>query len=164
MREKGMESLAGKIRAIVQMVWTSLLGLDLQPRGDLPLHAAGQRSVRGWVEISGAWQGKVGLHCSAELARRLAAIVFTAEGRSPSGRDASDLIAELTNITGGNLKAMMPQPSRLSLPVAAEEDDWAPQGSDGDHVVSVAFECLGEPLVVSCLEHRRSRGGAKRER
>jgi len=159
-----MESLDGKIRAITQMVWTSLLGLELQPCGDPPAPVPGRRSVAGWVEISGAWQGRIGLRCSAELAQRVAAIVFATEGRSPNDRDASDLIAELTNITGGNLKAMMPQPSRLSLPVASEADDWEAEVAEGDHVTSVAFECLGEPLVVSCREPRRSRARAKAER
>jgi len=147
-----MRSLDNALDTIVRTIWASILGLDVQRCSDDAPPSPRERSLTGWVEINGAWQGAVALSCSTELARQAAAIIFESDPTSASTAQASDVIAELVNITGGNLKGLMPEPCQLSIPEIIEPIECAERFARGDVVARVAFECLGEPLLVSCME------------
>jgi chemotaxis protein CheX len=133
------------IQGIVENVWLSTLGLGVEPTP--PLVEPPSDAVMARVDIDGAWDGTVLVRCALPLAREVAAIMFHTEPEGENGAtplQVSDAIAEIVNMIGGNLKALLPQPCALALPVAGV--DAAP--SDGRPVVTVAFECLGRPFVV----------------
>lgn len=103
----------GQLQDVVESVWSGLLGIPLAPGGD---PAALGECLAAEVAISGRWNGKVTVFCSRRVALRAASIMF----RQPPERidDAllADALSELVNIIGGNIKALLPAPSRLSLP------------------------------------------------
>jgi chemotaxis protein CheX len=66
------------------------------------------------VTISGAWEGAVLFELCPGLDRLLAAAMFQAEKLGED--DVGDAIGELANIIGGNVKGLLLEPSRLSLP------------------------------------------------
>ena len=62
---------------------------------------------------------------------------------------SQDAIGELTNMLGGNVKGLVAEPSRLSLPTVVEGDRFSvrvPQRTQPR--TALAFECAGEPCVV----------------
>lgn len=68
------------------------------------------------VSISGAWAGDVEVRLTPGLARRLAREVLQVEPRTSDDPDVRDVVGEVANMIGGNLKALLPEPCHLSLP------------------------------------------------
>jgi len=151
-----MPFLEAEIGQVAEMVWESVLGLRLEPGGDVP--PAPERVVSALVQVSGAWEGAVTIECSADFAHAAAAIMFGVPAEAVSAADTVDALGELVNMTGGNIKALLAEPCRLSLPSVAEGGDLARGIPGGTLVTMLAFECLGTPLVVRL--HRKAEAGA----
>lgn len=148
-----MEPIENAICEVTQMIFSAMLGLDVYPADPGGgADAVGQRSVAGSVQISGAWEGAVTVHCAAALASEMAAILFDIPAERASRSEACDAVAELANMAGGNLKALMPEPSRASLPAVVEGTDLATSLPGSRLVGSVRFECRGHPIEVSLFE------------
>ena len=149
-----MQSIYGAIREITESIFSSVLGLELSETSAEPV-ARGRHTMAGRVQITGAFEGCVALLCSDGLARRAAAIMFATEEAKTRPEDAHEVIAELANMAGGNIKALMAEPSQLSLPAVAEGIDLVESVPGSRLVTSVSFECLGEPVKISLLERAR---------
>ena len=66
--------------------------------------------------------------------------------------DLHDALGELTNMTGGNLKALLPEPCTLGLPVVVEGVDYRFRLPGSAPVRRSAFRVGDEPIVVTVLE------------
>jgi chemotaxis protein CheX len=145
-----MQFLEAEIRQVAETVWDSVLGVTLVPRLAIP--ATPPRAVSGCVQFSGAWEGAVTIEVSAELARQAAATMFGVDPGAASPSDTQDAIGELANMTGGNVKALLPEPCRLSLPTVVEGADITTRLHGGELLTTVAFDCQGSTLVVRLLK------------
>ena len=100
---------------MVEQVWQSYL----DPEGVSPLiptYDENQPSeVHSSVSITGSWTGHVVYASSMAAARRAAAAFLAMEADEVSQDDLSDVLGELANIVGGNVKAMLP-PGRIVAP------------------------------------------------
>ena len=107
--------------------------------------------VVGRVHIHGAWVGTVTLACAGSLARRAAGHLLDLGEAEVTDDDVRDAVGDMTNILGGGVKALLPSPSRLSIPVVSAEGAEAmaalPAGADGAER-SLWFSCGGEPMVL----------------
>ena len=142
------------LAAIASEVWASL-GLDLAAAPlALALHEECV-TASGVVAITGTWQGKVGLECAGELPQRLASVMFAADAAGLSPEDVSDAVGELTNILAGNTKSLLPEPSRLSMPVVTL--GASVPGSGRDCLLrSVPLSSFGIPMRVTLWSTERS--------
>jgi chemotaxis protein CheX len=145
-----MQYLEEEIRQVAETVWESVLGVSLVRQPQVP--PASARVVSGCVQFSGAWEGAVTIECSAEFARHAAATMFGLDVGMASLADTQDAIGELANMTGGNVKALLPEPCRLSLPTVVEGADLSTRLLGGELITTVVFECQGSPLVVRLLK------------
>lgn len=148
-----MQFLETEIRQITEMVWASMIKREVQPGTWLDWHAFPQQMLMGSVHLNGDWEGIITLTCSATLARQLAAILFGTEEQSTTAEQTQDMLGELANIVGGNIKGLLPAPSQLSLPAVTEGSDYLTLLPGGTVVSKVAFECLGEPMLVVLLKN-----------
>ena len=82
--------------------------------------------------------------------------MFGIPEQSATAEQTQDALGELTNMVGGNIKALLPVPSRLSLPAVAEGADYLALLPGGRVVSEVNFECLGEPFFVILLKNEKS--------
>jgi chemotaxis protein CheX len=130
-----------ELLSITRTCWDTLLALPVE---EAPPHAPDGPCAT--VAIHGAFDGVVELGLSSALALRAAGIALDAE--VPAADDVDGMVLELTNIVGGNVKALLPQPSRLGLP------SWSP--AEGRVVGELYAMCEGEPLRVRLLA-----GGAR---
>ena len=112
---------------MVEQVWESYL----DPEGVSPLiptYDENQPSeVHSSVSITGSWTGHVVYASSTLAARRAAAAFLAMEADEVTEEDMSDVLGELANIVGGNVKAMLPPGALLSLPPFVLEGgaaDW----------------------------------------
>jgi len=145
-----MQFLEDEIAQVASTVWESVLGLNLVRRAEAsPLP---ERSVSGSVQYSGAWEGAITIEISAEFARRAAATMFGVDPDVATVADTQDAIGELANMTGGNVKSLLPEPCRLSLPIVVEGSDLSTRLVGGQLVTCVAFDCNGSMLVVRLIK------------
>ena len=141
---------AEQITEIAQEVWESFLGLTLLPHplgSDAPTITG--RHMTGCVAVSGEWNGSVFLACDGELAAAAAEAMFAAEPGSLSSDEVSDALGELTNMIGGNIKSLLPAPSRLSVPSVAEGESYTVRVPGARLLEQVVLVCSAGPLHIA---------------
>ncbi len=149
-----MPTFRGEIEQITESVWTTVLGMPLVPASALRRQEAGPDTFAGRVCIDGAWAGEVVVICSRTMARRAAALMFEVPAAEASDSDMQDALNELTNMIGGNFKALLPESCRLSLP-SAPPGVGVPVATAGTVQGNVSLESEGEPVNVVLIEHAR---------
>jgi chemotaxis protein CheX len=137
---------------ITETIWSAMVGLDLARVDPARVQGHGGTILAACVHVTGAWKGAVALHCSESLARRIAAAIFDVDAAMATIAQTQDAVGELVNMTGGNVKALLPEPSQLSLPAVAPGTDFTARVPGSRVAGQMAFECEGEPLLVSVLE------------
>ena len=144
-----MQFLEQEISAITETTWQAMLGLNIRPRRFHAVLQPREGFLTGRVEISGAWNGVVLLHGSSQLARSAASEIFACEKFDVTQQDLMDAIYELTNIIGGNIKLLLPEPSQLSLPCVYGTTPEIVAVPGAEQVSDLVFDCQGQPLFVS---------------
>jgi hypothetical protein len=104
------------------------------------------------VRITGAWEGMVQLVCADVLARPAAAVLFGLEVQTATPDLVHDALGELTNITGGNLKALLPEPCYLSLPAVTPASESAHALRNRPVLVHERFRCGSHFFAVAVVE------------
>ena len=141
-----------EIYRITETAWNSVLGLKIEKRECLLPEPPEGRSLTGYVQYTGAWHGAFLLDCSFSLARRIAAIMFRFETAQTSVEDIRDALGEMANITGGNVKGLLPEPCRLALPVVVVDGSGYALHLPGSQIVTqIQLECEQEPFRVTLL-------------
>jgi chemotaxis protein CheX len=146
-------AIAADIEDITRTIWATIFDLPLEP-GDQ--HELGpESSVTSCVQIDGEWHGALVLKCPMSLAETLTQQMFQAESRSDIGvAEVRDALGELANMLGGNVKALLPGPSQISLPAVAVGSDYELSVVGTSEMARISFRCDGEPLLITLL--RRS--------
>ncbi len=114
---------------IIYETWRTVLGFQIEGPVTGEFSAAGAFAI--CVKIAGAWDGELRLHCSPQLAQSIAATIFQVETESPRSEELLDALSELTDITGVNLKPLLPYPATLSLPSLPDQADWGKRRRNG---------------------------------
>ena len=117
----------------------------------MPAEALRGQTLDGFVNITGAWQGAVVVQCPRRLAEDIAVKLFSLNGRQPSPEELQDALGEITNMTGGNLKALVPGQCYLSLSAVIEGTDYTLRMLGTEAVRRVVFSCQGQPFAVSVV-------------
>ncbi len=144
------EDLAG----MAAQVWLSYL----DPEGISPLVPTGDdgqpSEVHSSVSITGSWSGHVVYASSAAAARKAAAAFLAMDAGAVSPEDLSDVLGELANILGGNVKAMLPAGCFLSLPQVVLAPDAATRYPNAERVTGLYGLWEGEPVSISMWRSR----------
>jgi chemotaxis protein CheX len=144
-----MVTISADIEGITRMIWATLFDLPLE-LGDA-LEFVPKSSVTSCVQIDGGWDGALVVKCPLALAQTLTAQMFEVES-TPDLNDVRDALGELANMLGGNVKALLPAPSQISLPAVAVGSDYELSVVGTNEVASVSFNCDGQPLLVTLLQ------------
>ena len=139
----------GDLAEMVEQVWVSYL----DPEGVSPLvvHGDNKQSseVHSTVSITGSWHGHL-VYASSQYAARKAAAAFLAMEPDEVGQeDISDVLGELANIVGGNVKAMLPTGCFLSLPTVVLAPDTASYYPAAERITGLYGSWEGEPVSIS---------------
>lgn len=144
-----MTVIEADIEDITRTLWSTLFDLPLSVA---PAVALGPGPVvTGCVQIVGEWRGAVMLQCPISLAEILTEQMYQAE-LAPTLDEVRDALGELTNVIGGNVKALFPGPSRISLPSVAVGTDYELGVVETSSITEVPFICGGYPLRVKLFE------------
>ena len=105
------------------------------------------------IEISGAWPGSVQVRASQKFLRLAASRVFLKDIDEVDRQDCIDTITEMTNMLGGTVKCMLPEPCSLGLPMIVMHDRDAITDDNWHY-----FDCAHQPMAIAVV------GATSRER
>jgi chemotaxis protein CheX len=137
-----------EILGITRDVWESFTGRAIDVADGQARPGGGDVTV-GCVTVSGAWQGSVLLACPARLARMAASAMFDRPADALDDQEVADALGELTNMVGGNIKSLIPGPSRLSMPAVTAGGSLTVRVPGAALLGTVSLACDGLPLTVS---------------
>ncbi len=111
---------------IVQSVFETMMSLDASPC-DAPWSRAGDR-MTSLVYLTGDWNGAVMLECTPQQACQFAGRILCMDPPETADDDVRDVLGELANMVGGNMKSGMSTGVRLSMPSVMIGRDYGRQG------------------------------------
>jgi chemotaxis protein CheX len=141
---------------VVENVFTGMLGFELvRTHGD-NVWAPGEARLIGTVHITGSWAGAVVVECPEPFGRLVAAAMFGSEPGEVADDELVDVVGELANMCGGNVKALLEGDSLLSLPTVVRGSDFRVV-VPGTHLSrSLSYECDGHAFELRVLSKDRS--------
>lgn len=147
-----MDFPAETLSPLAAEIWSSMLGIDLDPIDGAKPDFDHQKTMTGCVQVSGDWSGAITVRCPSETARSFAAVMFGCEPDDLPIEEVRDALGELTNMTGGSIKGLVPGSCQLSIPTVTEGIEYSFSIPRSNEVCSVGFEYEGEPLEVVVYE------------
>ncbi|WP_336922826.1 chemotaxis protein CheX [Aquipuribacter sp. SD81] len=136
---------------LTQAVWASFVDaeVELLERWDVPGADELPDPVVGRVDIVGALDAVVHVALAGEAARELAARMLGLGADEVAVDDVLDATGEITNMVGGNLKAVLADDHRLGLP-AVTAPGLLPGTTSGEVVAALQW---GEHAVLVTVSH-----------
>ncbi|AGZ46367.1 chemotaxis protein CheX [Actinoplanes friuliensis] len=151
---------ADDLAEMVEQVWVSYL----DPEGVAPLVPNGEvkqpSEVHSTVSITGTWHGHLVYASSREAAKKAAAAFLAMEPDEVGQEDISDVLGELANIVGGNVKAMLPAGCFLSLPTVVLAPDTASYYPAAERISGLYGIWDGEPVSISMWQSTNKEASA----
>ena len=131
---------------VVRTIWATQLELVLDDAELQEVEAllAERDEVAVAVQLSGDFTGVLVQRCSRGVSLLAAASAFAAANNDLEASDLQDALSELAHMTAGNLKALLPDQCKVSLPTTIDHDPRA-----REIVASAGFTLEGEPLLVT---------------
>jgi chemotaxis protein CheX len=153
------ETLKADLGRIMDMVWSSTLGEPLAPmtiskRPPPPLYTA-------CLQVAGAYEGTMLLEIPVHIGRSIAGQMFGMEPAAVSDAEVRDAVGELVNMIGGNVKALLPGPSFISLPAVAEGSDYLFSLPGTVLAAAENYECKGACIRFALFESARCAAGRR---
>lgn len=148
-----MRPTTDDVASIAQHVLQTMARLNAEPTSKASM--PGNEHLLGTIQIKGAWDGEVVIRTSEALARQLAQEMLQVPQGELKDEDIVDVLAEVTNMIGGNIKSQLDSPSSLTLPSVASSDNsgrLAPE--DRDILCDLVLLCEEHPLSIQILERR----------
>lgn len=140
-----------EIAGLIDDIWMATLGMPTRPAAPDSGAPSSDPTLDGIINIAGDWQGTVAVQVPKPLAALIAVRMFRLGDRSPTLEDMQDALGEITNMTGGNIKALLPGRCFLSLPAVVEGHAYTIRVPSSQVVTRIAFECDGFPAAVSLM-------------
>jgi len=139
------------IKQIVDDVWDEVLGLTVTEAAS-PSTDIQHSDLCVCVHIAGEWNGAVLFWPSPKFAWQASATLFALPETEVTPADIQDGMSEIGNMLAGNLKALLPGPSALSLPTVTCGPQHEVLIRRTRLIAKLEFACGSEPLSVLVLE------------
>jgi chemotaxis protein CheX len=134
---------------IVESVFMTMMSLDVSP-SDASWKPTGNR-LTSFVHLTGDWNGAVMLDCNPRQACQFAGLILSMDPPDIVDDDVRDVLGELANMIGGNMKCCMPTGVRLSMPTVMEGRDYDMRICGSQILKRVAFQCAEGHFWVTVL-------------
>jgi len=131
----------GELAEIVGYVFRTMVCLELS-ESDQPW-IPGVDRLTATIHLTGDWKGALALECGHHQACAFAARFLSMEQPEVVDDVVRDVLGELANMIGGNLKCVLAGGLRLSMPSVVD---------GADHNLRVCRSGIKERLVFECVE------------
>jgi len=134
---------------IVKSVFITMMGLEVSDC-EAPPSSHGER-LTSFVHLTGGWNGAVLFECNRHQACLFAGRILSMDPPESVDDDVRDVIGELANMIGGNLKSGMAPGVRLSMPTVMEGNDYDVRVCGSQLLERLAFQCEDGDFFVTVL-------------
>jgi chemotaxis protein CheX len=131
----------GELAQIVEYVFRTMVCLEVS-ESDQPWFP-GSNQLTATIHLAGDWNGVLALGCDCKLACAFTARFLSTEKPEMVDDVVRDVLGELANMIGGNLKCVLAGGLRLSMPSVVD---------GADHNLRVCRAGTRERLVFECAE------------
>lgn len=137
-----------EIKRVVGRIWELTLELPISyADGELP--SSSLTDGKAQIQISGAWNGTLEIEASPALMKTIARRMFDLQSSvDPADEQVEDAFKEISNVIGGNLKTVLPEPCELSLPRMSYEENEVSASSSASPLLELVFESEQEALIT----------------
>jgi len=106
----------------VQSIFATMIGIDVSVV-DAQLPHKGDRLTSS-VSLEGEWNGVISFECSRTHACQIAGHFLAVDPPNEVNDDVRDVLGELANMIGGNIKSAISSDVRLSLPSVIDGSNY----------------------------------------
>jgi chemotaxis protein CheX len=137
---------------IVQSVFETMMTLAVSEDGT-PWFPSADRLTSA-VHLAGDWNGAVLLECSRSQACRFAGRFLSQDPTASVDDDVRDVLGELANMIGGNLKCVLTRGIVLSMPSVVDGSDYSLRVCGAEARQRLAFQCAEGLFWIAVLSTR----------
>jgi chemotaxis protein CheX len=138
-----------EVAQIVESVFGTMLSLDVSPSG-APWFPSGNRLTSA-VHLTGDWNGAVLLECNKTQACRFAERFLGTDPCDAVDDVVRDVLGELANMIGGNMKGVLDARVHLSMPSVVDGSDYSLRFCGAAKWERLAFQCSGDFFWVTIV-------------
>jgi CheY-specific phosphatase CheX len=140
----------------VEQVFLTMMNLEVLPSEKGWTSSHGQ--LTSAVHLSGAWNGALLFECGRQQACQFAARFLSVDTPEAVTPEVRDVLGELANMIGGNMKSAVATGLNLSMPSVSEGAEGRMQICEGDVQDRLAFDSSFGPFWVTLLVERGNEG------
>lgn len=144
--------LPSELEQVVKSVFTAMLHLEVGECGE-PWFPSGERLTAA-VHLAGDWNGAVLLECDRRQACRFAGRFLSMDPPDTVDDVVRDVLGELANMTGGNLKCVLTRGIRLSMPSVVDGSDYSVRVCGAKVRERLSFQCAEGLFWITVLTTR----------
>ena len=150
--------LRDEVVRLVQLIWAQTLEREVRPVGRDAMKIEGEEAITASVHVTGAWNGMISIRSRYSDAAAIASHMFAIPVDELTREEIHDAFAEIANITGGNIKGVLPGMSSLSLPTIVEGSDYEIVLATRSPTLAMQFESEGTMIEIKVVEQGSIRG------
>jgi chemotaxis protein CheX len=137
------------VAQIVESVFITMMNLEVVP-SQIPWSPSHDQLTSA-VRLSGEWNGAVLFECNRWQACRFAGRFLSMDPPDAVNGDVRDVLGELANMIGGNMKCAVTTGLSLSLPSVTDGSDYGLPVCGSEILNRLGFECAEGPFWVTIL-------------
>ena len=147
--EPGTQILPSEVIQVVESVFATMLSLTVNQEGT-PWFPSADRLTSA-LHLAGDWNGAVLLECSRSQACRLAGRFLSQDPPESVDDDVRDVLGELANMIGGNMKSGMVAGISLSMPTVMDGSNYDLHVCGATVQDQLSFQCEDGEFLVTVM-------------
>jgi chemotaxis protein CheX len=151
--ETHVEILPDELAQIVESVFGTMLGLEVAGSGTAWYPSPDRLTAA--VHLAGDWSGAVLLECSTGQACGFAARFLSMDPAETVDDVVRDVLGELANMIGGNLKCVLSAGIQLSMPSVVDGNDYSLRVCGAQLQARLSFDSEEGVFWIAILATRR---------
>ena len=141
------------LEAVVTSVFTTMMGIEVRPSPDPSPGISGMLTAA--VYLSGEWEGAACIHVEPGQACAFAGRFLGLPAPEAVCDDVRDVMGELANMIGGNLKCALAPGIRVSVPSVTEGAEYSLRVCGARLVCRSGFHTDAGQCWVSLIEAKK---------
>ena len=137
------------VAEIVKSVFVTMMDIEVIT-SEAPSVPSGDR-LTSFVQLTGEWNGAVMFECTRRQACLFAGRILAMDPPESVDDDVRDMLGELANMIGGNMKCTMASGVRLSMPTVMDGSDYDLHVCRSQVRDRLEFECEDGHFWVTVL-------------
>ncbi len=151
--ESSIEIQLGELAQIVEYVFRTMVCLEVSESNQpwIP----GEDRLTATIHLAGDWKGALALECGCKQACAFASRFLSMGPPEVVDDVVRDVLGELSNMIGGNLKCVLAGGLKLSMPSVVDGTDHSLRVCRAGTRERLVFECVEGVFSVAVLREER---------